>query len=178
MRATVVATSVVCRLEKHEMARLASRHRNAHRLRIAHLADDDDVWRLAEGGAKRGGEVRRVDADFDLLDQALAVRVLVLDRILDRDDVPRVALVDLVHQRRQRRRLAGAGRPADEHEPARQPRDGLDGRRQVERREGAAPTAGRRRMAAAGRPRSWCRLMRNRPSSATRYEESATPSSR
>ena len=52
------------------MPRLAGRHRNLHRLRIAHLADDDDVGRLAKGGAERGREVGRVDADFNLLDQA------------------------------------------------------------------------------------------------------------
>ena len=40
--------------------------------------------------------------------------VLVPDRIFDRDDVARVAQVDLVDHRRQRRRLAGAGRAADE----------------------------------------------------------------
>ena len=61
--------------------------------------------------------------------------MLELDRILDRDDVPRVAQVHLVHQRRQRRRLSGSGGPADEHQPAGQPRQRLDRRRQMQRRE-------------------------------------------
>ena len=117
------------------MPGLAGRDRDLHRFRIAHLADDDDVGRLAQRRAERGREVGRVDADLDLLDQALAMRMLVLDRIFDRDDVPRVAMVDLVDQRRQRRRLAGTGRTADEHQPARQTRERFDVRRQVQRRE-------------------------------------------
>src|SRR5690348_8768306 len=42
-----------------------------------------------------------------------------LDRILDRDDVHRPALVDRVDHRRESRRLTGAGRAGHEHEAAR-----------------------------------------------------------
>ena len=42
--------------------------RNAHRFRIPHLADDQHVGRLAQRGTKRGGKVRRVDADLHLFD--------------------------------------------------------------------------------------------------------------
>ena len=45
--------------------------------------------------------------------------MLVLDRVLDGDDVPRLGAIDLADQRRQRGRLAGAGRSADEHQTAR-----------------------------------------------------------
>ena len=78
--------------------------------------------------------------------------VLELDRILDRDDVARVTQVDLVHERRQRRRLARAGGAADEHEAAGEPRQRLDVRRQEQRREArrhARQAADRRRSAAA-----------------------------
>ena len=113
---------------------------------IAHLADDDDVGRLTQRRAQRGRKIGRVDADLDLLDDAAAVRVLVLDRILDRDDVARVAAVDLLDQRRQRRRLPGAGRSADQHQPARQLREQLDLRRQLEGGEPRHPRgAGSRR---------------------------------
>src|SRR5262249_59594088 len=98
------------------------------------------------GWAERRGEVGRVQADLDLLDDAGVVRVLVLDRILDRDDVTRVAAVDLLDDRRQRRRLAGPGRPAEEDEAARQARQQLDARRKAERRE-----AGHARGQRAGR---------------------------
>ena len=148
IRATVVADVGRVQARKHQMSGLAGRQRNLHRLRIAHLADDDDVGRLAKGGAQRGREIRRVDADLDLLDQAAAVRVLVFDRILDGDDVARVAQVDLVHERRQRGRLAGSGRTADQHQAARQPAQRLDRRRQAE----ASPAAGTVARAAAGLP--------------------------
>ena len=137
---------------EHQVSGLARGDRDLHRLRIAHLADHDDVGRLAERGAQRGREVGRVDADLDLLDDRPAVRVLVLDRILDGDDVARVAQVDLVDQRRERGGLAGAGRAADQDQAARQPRQRFDRRRQVERgeaRDGGRQAADRRGGAAA-----------------------------
>ena len=154
MRDTVDADIGRVHARQHQMSRLRRRQRDPHRLGIAHLADDDDVGRLAQRGAQRGREVGRVDADLHLLDQALTVHVLVLDRILDGDDVPRLAAVDLLDQRRQRRRLARAGRAADEHEAARQARELLDAGRQVAATRAAAPRVGSARIAAAGRPRS------------------------
>ena len=134
------------------MAGLGRRQRDPHRFGIAHLADDDDVGRLANRGAQRRRKIRRVDADLDLLDQTAVVLVLVLDRILDRHDVPGVAPVDLLDDRRERRRLARSGRPADEHQPARQLREQLDRRRQPERRQSrhcGRQQPNRRRRAAA-----------------------------
>ena len=59
------------------------------------------------------------------------------------------------------------------------------GRRVSASTEGGRPrlasrgtSVGSRRMAAAGRPRSWCRLIRNRPSSPPRKDASAIPCSR
>jgi hypothetical protein len=46
-----------------------------------------------------------------------------LDRVLDRDDVHRHALVDRVDHRRERRRLTGARRAGHEDEAARLPRE-------------------------------------------------------
>ena len=69
--------------------------REAHRFRIPHLADDEHVGRLADGGTQRAHEVRHVAADLLVLDQAEAVLVLVLDRVFDRHDVPALALVDV-----------------------------------------------------------------------------------
>ncbi len=117
------------------MTGFACRQRDVHGRLIAHLADDDHVGRLTERRAQGSGEVRRVDADFDLLHQAARVLVLVLDRIFDRDDVALVAKVDFVDERSQRGGLAGAGRPADEDEPAGQARERFDGRGKTERGE-------------------------------------------
>ena len=102
-----------------EVAGLGRRQRGRDRLEVAHLADEDHVRVLAQRGAQRVGERRRVDADLALVDDAAPVPVQELDRILDREDVLGARAVDLVDQRRERRRLTGAGRAGDEDEPAR-----------------------------------------------------------
>ena len=61
----------------------------------------------------------RVAVHLALVDEAALVLVDVLDRILDREDVLAALGVDLVDHRRQRRRLAAAGRAGDEHQAAR-----------------------------------------------------------
>ncbi len=55
-----------------------------------------------------------------------------LDRILDRHDVPRIGLVDLVDDRCKRGRLAGTGRPRDENQPLLEVRQVADGLGQVQ----------------------------------------------
>ena len=62
---------------QHEMAGLPRRERHLHGLGIAHLADDDNVGSLPQRRAERGREIRRVDADLNLLDDAAMVEVLV-----------------------------------------------------------------------------------------------------
>ncbi len=89
------------------------------RLEVAQLADQDDVRVFAERGAQRFGEALRVAVHFALVHQTALVLVDVLDRILDGQDVLVALVVDLVEHRGQRRRLAAAGRPGDQHEPAR-----------------------------------------------------------
>ena len=59
---------------EHEVARFGRRQRDSHRLGIAHLTNDDDVWRLAQGRTKRRGEIWSVVPDLDLFDHAPAMR--------------------------------------------------------------------------------------------------------
>ena len=59
-------------------------------------------------------------------------RVQELDRVLDREDVLVARLVDLVDQRRERGRLAGAGRAGHEHDAARLLGELAHDRRQAE----------------------------------------------
>ena len=56
--------------------------------------------------------------DLALVDDRLAVRVQELDRVLDRDDVLLHRPVHVVDHRRERRRLAGAGRARQQDDPA------------------------------------------------------------
>ena len=69
-----------------EVAGLGGGDGDRGRLEVTQLADEDDVRVLAQDGAARRRSVG-VDADLALVDHAGAVRVQVLDRVLDRDDV-------------------------------------------------------------------------------------------
>jgi hypothetical protein len=89
------------------------------RLEVAHLADEDHVRVLPQRGPQRLAEAGRVDADLTLVDDAPLVAVDELDRVLDREDVVCAVAIDLVDHRRERRRLARAGRAGHEHEAAR-----------------------------------------------------------
>ena len=60
------------------------------------------------------------------------MRVQELDRVLDREDVLVARLVDLVDQRGERGRLAGAGRAGHEHDAARLLGELAHDRRQAE----------------------------------------------
>ena len=92
---------------------------DAHRVGVAHFADDNDVRCLAQRGSQRRRKIGRVGADFDLLDNTAHVLVLVLDRIFDDDDVARLAAIDVVDERGHRRRFTRSGGTADQHQATR-----------------------------------------------------------
>ncbi len=107
----------------HEHAHLGGRHRDAHRLEVAELADEDRVGVLAQGGVQRVRERRAVHADFALAHQAQLALMHELDRVLDREDVAFQLAVDRVDDACERRRLAGAGFARDEDQAARRRRE-------------------------------------------------------
>ena len=119
MRSTVLGARLRVQGAEDEVAGLGGGDRGRDRLEVAHLAEEDHVGVLAQRGPERVAEARRVGADLALVDDAALVAVQELDRILDRDDVVGARPVDLVDHRRERRRLARAGRPGDEDEAAR-----------------------------------------------------------
>ncbi len=119
-----------------EVAGLRRGQGGGDRLQVPHLADEDDVGVLTQGGLQGEGEVGRVGADLALVDDALVVRVQELDRVLDREDVLLALAVDHVQHRGQRGRLAGAGRAGDEDEAARLAGELLQDGGQVELLEG------------------------------------------
>ena len=69
------------------MAGLGREQRDLGGLEVAHLADEDDVGILAQGGAQRPREAVGVEADLALVDDAAPVLVHELDGVLDGDDV-------------------------------------------------------------------------------------------
>jgi hypothetical protein len=99
-----------------EVAGFGGGEGGGHGLGIAHLADEDDVGILAEDGADGVGEARGVATDFDLLDDGVAVGVLVFDGIFDGDDVLATAGVDEVDERGHGGGFAGAGGAGEKDE--------------------------------------------------------------
>ena len=100
------------------MAGFRGLERGVRGLGVAQLADQDHVRVLTEDAPQRLLEARGVEPHFTLVDDAAAVRVQDLDRVLDRDDVLASRSIDVVEHRSERRRLAGAGGACHEHEPA------------------------------------------------------------
>ena len=103
---------------KHEVPGLGCLQRRLGGLGIAQLADQDDVGVLAQHAPQRLVERIGVETDLALVDDAERVLVEDLDRVLDRHDVLAPRLVDVAEDRRERRRLAGAGSAGHEDEPA------------------------------------------------------------
>ena len=103
---------------KDQMAGLGRGDGDADRLQVAHLADEDDVGVLAQGGAQRVGVALGVAADLALVDDGFLGVVEGLDGVLQRDDVVGVGLVDDVDERGQRGAFAAAGGAGDQHEAA------------------------------------------------------------
>ena len=95
---------------KHEVPGLRRLHGDFRRLRIANLADEDDVGILAENRSQRARK-RQLDFLVDL--RLVDARDLIFNRILDRNDVGLLGL-DRAQRRAERRRLAAAGRTDDE----------------------------------------------------------------
>ena len=89
-----------------EVAGLGRLKRGLRGLRVAELADQDHVRILTEHPAESLGEVVGVEPDLALVDDAVAIGVQDLDRILDRHDVLVARTVDVVDHRREGRRLA------------------------------------------------------------------------
>ena len=112
---------------EHEVPGLGGLERDRDRLEIAHLADQHDVGILAQRGAERGLERRRVLPDLSLRHERLFPLVHELDRIFDGDDVIGAGAIDDVEQRAQRGRLPRSRRAGDEHQSAAELRQPLHG---------------------------------------------------
>jgi hypothetical protein len=63
-----------CSVHRHQVAGLGKGDRVLHGFAVAHLADQDDVGRLAQGVLQRHLPAVGVDADLALGDDAVLVR--------------------------------------------------------------------------------------------------------
>jgi len=107
-RAIELAASCRVQRRQHEVARHRRLDRDLGGLLVADLADEDH---LGVGAEDRAQTAREREADARVHLDLVHAGELVLDGILDRRDRARL-LVQQVERRVERRRLAGAGRPA------------------------------------------------------------------
>ena len=115
-----------------QVAGLGERDRVLHRLAVSDLADHDHVGRLTQRVLERDFPAVGVDAHLAVRDDAVAVRVHVLHRILDGHDVAVRVLVAVADHRGERGRLARAGRADHDDQPALGQRQVAHDRREVE----------------------------------------------
>ena len=101
----------------HQMAGLGSVERQAHRLRIAHFADHQHVRVLAQRVQQGLLKAGCVATDLALAKVCAARPEGVLDGALDRQNMARIAQIDLLDQRGERRGFAAPGRTADQDQP-------------------------------------------------------------
>ena len=120
---------------KHEMAGFGGCQNHCHGLGIAHLAHQNDIGILPQDAAQRAGEVGRILADFDLLDDGFAVGMHVLDGIFDGHDVIVTRVVDQIDQRGERGAFPASGRSRDQNQTLAGFRKTPQSRRQVQRFE-------------------------------------------
>ena len=87
-----------------------------HGFRVAHFTHQNDIGILPQNAAQRVNEIGRIAAHLYLFDDRLRVRVVIFNRIFNRDNVESAALVDQFDKRRQRGRLAASGGTGDQNQ--------------------------------------------------------------
>ena len=118
IRFTVSGASIVWTLEstRWPVSAADSAERTVSSSRISPIRITSGSWRRTRRMARWNEPVSLPTSRWLMIDARS--RVQVLDRILDRDDVARLGRVDLVEHRRQRRRLARAGRTGQQDQAA------------------------------------------------------------
>src|SRR3984893_5109876 len=103
---------------ENQVAGFGGQQRGGNGFEVAHFADEDDIGILTQSGAQGGGEVRCVDLDLALVDEAALVAVQKLDGVLDGDEVVGAVGVDAVDHGGERGGFTGTGGASDEHQAA------------------------------------------------------------
>ena len=87
MRSTVFEASIVWSVERTRWPVSAASSGDLDGFVVAHLADQNDFRRLAQGRAQGQSETRRVAVQLALMDRRFLVAVQELDRVFDGQDV-------------------------------------------------------------------------------------------
>src|ERR1700704_5620870 len=90
------------------MPGLCGHERNLDGGAIAHFTDQNYFRRLTQRGAESGWIIIEIVAEFALVEGGLEFRVNEFNRVLERDDVDGLGLIDLVENASQRGRFSAA----------------------------------------------------------------------
>ena len=117
---------------QNQVAGLGELNAVLHGFPVADFPDQDHVGRLPQGVLQREMPALAIDTHLAMGDDAAFVRMYVLDRVFDRDDMPARLLVAIADHRGERGRLARARAADEDHETALRQHDVLEHRRQFE----------------------------------------------
>ena len=163
-RVTALAASFVCNVAEHQVPGQRCLDGDLRGLEITNFADHDDIGILAQNRPQRARE-RQFDPRAHLRLRDAVERVL--DRVLDRHHVGRVARQP--RQRRvQRRRLARSRGPGDEHDAVRLADQAVDPIKRIAgpcraRRDRGVPSPCPVTAARRARRRRWAAWTRGHP---------------
>src|SRR5690606_28146190 len=101
---------------KNQVARLRDRNRSGNRFKVTHLTNKHNIRVLTETRAESRRETVGIIVDFTLYNHGLLRLMSKLNWILNGDDVLGTFFVNLVDQRRQRRRLTRTSRAGNQDE--------------------------------------------------------------
>lgn len=99
-----------------KVTRLGEFERHFDFFHVTHLSEEDNLWILTHRPDEGGVVIRDVSSDLFLFDDGLLVRMDVLDRVLDGDDMLGIILINLIDHRRECGGLTRSGRSGDEDE--------------------------------------------------------------
>ena len=108
---------------KHQVAGFGGLHGDLDGFAVAHFAHQNHLGRLPQRGPQCEREAGRIAVQLALMNDAVLVTMQELDGIFDGEHVVELLLIDLVDDCGQRGRLAGTGRPGDQHDSVAQVHD-------------------------------------------------------
>ena len=97
------------------MTGLRGHENDFHGGAVAHFANEDNLWRLTQRRTQAIRIVVKILPKLALIDRGLEFWVKVLNRVLQRDHVDRLRVVNLVEHRGQGGRFTGASAASEEN---------------------------------------------------------------
>ena len=111
---------------KNKVASFSDSDGGLNGLKIAHLADENDIRVFTEDATQGGGEAKGVIVNFALSDDRALRAMGKLNRVFDGNNVGRLFAIDFVNESGESGGFTGTGRTGDENEATRKVSKSLD----------------------------------------------------